>query len=86
VDTDGDTQPDVLDCPEGYTSWLTEDMDDDGDGTPDVLEGVEVDDNDTNLNALLLVLASLVVVVLLFFARLRRGGPGDLASLDQRHL
>ena len=39
IDTDGDTQPDVLDCPEGYTSWLTEDMDDDGDGTPDVLEG-----------------------------------------------
>jgi len=86
VDTDGDTQPDVLDCPPGYSSWLTEDMDDDGDGTPDVLEGVEVSDNDTNLNALLLVLASLVVLVLLFFARLRRGGPGDLASLDQRHL
>ena len=37
-DTDGDTQPDVLDCPPGQTSWLTEDMDDDGDGVPDVLE------------------------------------------------
>lgn len=86
VDTDGDTQPDVLDCPEGYTSWLTEDMDDDGDGTPDVLEGVEANDADVNVNALMVVLALSVVVVFLFFARLRRGGPGDLTGLDQKHL
>ena len=86
IDTDGDTQPDVLDCPPGQTSWLTEDMDDDGDGVPDVLEGVEADDNDLNINALLVVLALLVIVVLLFFARLRRGGPGDLSGLDQRHM
>ena len=86
LDTDGDTQPDVLDCPPGYTSWLTEDMDDDGDGIPDVLEGVTVDEDDTNLNALLVVLTLLVVVVLLFFVRLRQGGPGDLSGLDQRHL
>ena len=86
IDTDGDTQPDVLDCPDGFTSWLTEDMDDDGDGTPDVLEGVETSDGDVNLNALLLIGAVFVVVLLLFIARLRRGGPGDLASLDQRHL
>jgi hypothetical protein len=86
VDTDGDTQPDTLECPPGYSSWLTEDMDDDGDGVPDVLEGVTTDDEDLNINALLVVLALLVVVVLLFFARLRRGGPGDLAGLDQRHL
>ena len=86
VDTDGDTQPDVLDCPPGYTSWLTEDMDDDGDGIPDMLEGTSVEDDDTNLNALLVVLALLVIVVVLFFARLRRGGPGDLTGLDQRHM
>ena len=86
VDTDGDTQPDVLDCPEGYTSWLTEDMDDDGDGTPDVLEGSESGDADVNVNALMVVIALFVVVALLFFARLRRGGPGDLTSLDQQHL
>ena len=61
-------------------------MDDDGDGTPDVLEGVETSDGDVNLNALLLIGAVFVVVLLLFIARLRRGGPGDLASLDQRHL
>ena len=61
-------------------------MDDDGDGTPDVLEGVETSDGDVNLNALLLIGAVFVVVLLLFIARLRRVGPGDLASLDQRHL
>ena len=76
----------MLECPPGYSSWLTEDMDDDGDGVPDVLEGVTTDDEDLNVNALLVVLALLVVVVLLFFARLRRGGPGDLTGLDQRHL
>ena len=86
VDTDGDTQPDVLDCPDGYTSWLTEDMDDDGDGTPDVLEGVEASDDDVNVNALMVVIALSAVVILLFFARLRRGGPGDLTALDQKHL
>jgi len=32
------------------------------------------------------VLALSVVVVFLFFARLRRGGPGDLTDLDQKHL
>ena len=86
IDTDGDTQPDVLDCPEGYTSWLTEDMDDDGDGTPDVLEGVETNDADVNVNALMVIMAIFVVVILLFIARLRRGGPGDLTALDQQHL
>lgn len=86
IDTDGDTQPDVLNCPEGFTSWLTEDMDDDGDGTPDVLEGADTGEADVNVNALMVVIALFVVVALLFFARLRRGGPGDLTSLDQQHL
>ena len=86
LDTDGDTQPDVIDCPEGYTTWLTEDMDDDGNGIPDELEGQQVNDDDLDINALMVVLTLLVVVVCIFFARLRRGGPGDLTSLDQRHL
>lgn len=76
----------MLACPPGYTSWLTEDMDDDGDGIPDMLEGTIMEDDDMNLNALLVVLALLVIVVMLFFARLRRGGPGDLTGLDQRHM
>ena len=61
-------------------------MDDDGDGTPDVLEGTESQDADVNVNALLVVVALFVIVALLFFARLRRGGPGDLTGLDQQHL
>ena len=61
-------------------------MDDDGDGTPDVLEGVESNDGDVNVNGLMVVFALFVVIALLFFARLRRGGPGDLTSLDQKHL
>ena len=61
-------------------------MDDDGDGTPDVLEGSESGDADVNVNALMVVISLFVVVALLFFARLRRGGPGDLTSLDQQHL
>ena len=39
LDTDGDGQPDDLQCPLGVTTWLTEDPDDDGDGIPDVSEG-----------------------------------------------
>jgi hypothetical protein len=47
---------------------------------------VESNDGDVNVNGLMVVLALFVVIGLLFFARLRRGGPGDLTSLDQKHL
>ena len=81
IDTDGDTQPDDLDCPDGYTSWLTEDMDDDGDGTPDVLEGVESNDDDVNVNGLMVVLALFLVCrfALLCTPTTRRTGRFDLA-------
>ena len=36
-DTDGDRQPDELNCPDGTTTDLFEDQDDDGDGIPDTL-------------------------------------------------
>ena len=49
-------------------------MDDDGDGTPDVLEGVDASDGDVNLNALLLIGAFFVVVLLLFIARFVAAG------------
>ena len=51
-----------------------------------MLEGTETNDADVDVNGLMVVLALFVVVALLFFARLRRGGPGDLTSLDQQHL
>ena len=85
-DTDGDTQPDVLNCPEGFTSWLTEDQDDDGNGVPDDAEGEATSSGSTNLNALMVVVVGLLVVVGLFFMRLRGGGSGGLLTLDERHL
>lgn len=86
LDTDGDTQPDDINCPEGVTTWLTVDMDDDGDGIPDSLEGVKADSGDDNINAIMLVVTLFVVVVLLFVARLRKGGPGEFTPLDETHL
>lgn len=85
-DTDGDTQPDVLDCPEGYTSWLTEDQDDDGNGVADDAEGDSTGSSTTNLNALMVVVIGLLVVASLFFVRLRNGGPGGSLTIDDRHL
>ena len=85
-DTDGDTQPDVLDCPEGVTSWLTEDQDDDGDGVPDGTEGVSGDGESNDVNALVVVLVLVVVAVGLFFMRLRGGSGGTPLTLDERHL
>jgi len=86
LDTDGDTQPDDLNCPEGVTSWLTVDMDDDGDGIPDSLEGVEADSGNDNINAIMLVVTLFGIAVLMFFARLRKGGPGEFTSIDETHL
>ena len=86
LDTDGDTQPDDLNCPEGVSTWLTVDMDDDGDGIPDSLEGVETDSGNDNINAIMVVVTLFFVAVLLFIARLRKGGPGEFASIDETHL
>ena len=75
-DTDGDGQPDSLNCPEGVSTDLFEDQDDDGDGTPDILEG----DSDSSsgefnsLTAILLVVG--IIVVLSFLSRLRKGSQG----------
>ncbi|MAJ01992.1 MAG: hypothetical protein CMA10_06285 [Euryarchaeota archaeon] len=86
LDTDGDTQPDDINCPEGMTTWLTVDMDDDGDGIPDTLEGVKSGSGDDNLNAIMVVLTLFVVIVLMFIVRLRKGGPGEFTPLDETHL
>ena len=85
-DTDGDTQPDVLDCPDGITSWLTEDQDDDGDGVPDGTEGVSGDGASNDVNALMVVLVLIIVAIGLFFMRLRGGAGGAPLTLDERHL
>ena len=87
LDTDRDTQPDDINCPEGMTTWLTVDMDDDGDGIPDTLEGVDVSSGNDNLNAIVVVVTLFILAVLIFIVRLRKGGPGENAkSWDEIHL
>ena len=76
----------MLDCPDGITSWLTEDQDDDGDGVPDGTEGVSSEGGSNDMNALVVVLVLVVVAVGLFFMRLRGGSGGAPLTLDERHL
>ena len=72
-DTDGDRQPDELNCPDGLTSDLFEDQDDDGDGIPDTLEG-STSNSDGSFNSVTLILLVLgVIVVVLFLRRTRQG-------------
>ena len=72
-DTDGDGQPDNLNCPEGVTSDLFEDQDDDGDGIPDTLEGSS-NNSDNSFNSLTLILLIVgIIVVVLFLRRTRQG-------------
>ena len=72
-DTDGDGQPDNINCPEGSMTNLFEDQDDDGDGIPDTLEGVSDGSNgEFDLFTLILIIIGLGVVVL-FVLRSRQG-------------
>ena len=72
-DTDGDGQPDNINCPEGLMTNLFEDQDDDGDGIPDTLEGVSDGSNEEfDLFTLILIIIGLGVVVL-FVLRSRQG-------------
>ena len=63
LDTDGDGQPDNLNCPPGITTWLTVDSDDDGDGIPDELESSESKEADEEGGSVLII-----VFVFLFLA------------------
>lgn len=88
-DTDGDGQPDTLDCPEGETTLLTEDDDDDGNGIPDILESQDNDQSDDDLNLTLLAAILLIVLVALLLMRARKGDGSaaetlDLSSLQKR--
>ena len=86
ADTDGDGQPDTVNCPEGMTTWLFADQDDDNDGIPDVLEGETVDDNDDFSTGTLLLIALIGAALVLFVLRMRKGGGGDLGEVNLRHL
>ena len=72
-DTDGDRQPDNLNCPEGVTSDLFEDQDDDGDGIPDTLEG-STSSSEGSFNSVTLILLVIgIIVVVVFLRRTRQG-------------
>ena len=72
-DTDGDRQPDNLNCPDGVTSNLFEDQDDDDDGIPDTLEG-SFSNPETSFNSLTMILLVVgIIVILLFLRRTRKG-------------
>ena len=72
-DTDGDGQPDELNCPDGFVSELFEDQDDDGDGIPDSLEGSFDQDGGQFDSVTLILLVICAAAVILFIMRSRKG-------------
>ena len=86
IDTDGDGQPDDVNCPDGMTTWLFADQDDDNDGIPDTMEGTTVEDTDDFETGTLLLIALIAVAVVLFLVRMRKGGGDDLGEIDLTHL
>ena len=72
-DTDGDGQPDELNCPDGFVSELFEDQDDDGDGIPDSLEGSFGQDGGQFDSVTLILLVICAAAVTLFIMRSRKG-------------
>ena len=86
IDTDEDGQPDRIDCPPGSSTMLFEDQDDDGDGTPDELEGTTLKDSEDNSTPMIFIGAILLLVLIVFFIRIRGGGPKSLGEIDERML
>tara|TARA_B100001121_G_scaffold308811_1_gene333827 strand:- start:943 stop:5595 length:4653 start_codon:yes stop_codon:yes gene_type:complete len=86
LDTDEDGQPDRIECPPGFTTSLFEDQDDDGDGTPDELEGSSMGNSEDNSTPIIFLGAILILVLIIFFIRIRGGGPKSLGEIDERML
>jgi hypothetical protein len=86
IDTDGDGQPDDVNCPDGMTTWLFADQDDDNDGIPDTMEGTPVEDTGDFETGTLLLIALIAAAVVLFLVRMRNGGGDDLGEIDLTHL
>ena len=84
-DSDNDGLPNNINCPEGKTTYLTEDQDDDNDGVLDVLEGVSSDSSGDFSTGTLLLIVLIIAGIIIFMTRMNRGG-GELGSIDERHL
>jgi LPXTG-motif cell wall-anchored protein len=61
MDTDGDGQPDEIQCPIGTTTWLVEDPDDDGDGIPDILESNNEETSSSSNSTLVLIVIFILI-------------------------
>ncbi|MGB1659205.1 MAG: hypothetical protein ACPHHS_01780 [Candidatus Poseidoniaceae archaeon] len=86
IDTDEDGQPDRIQCPPGASTLLFEDQDDDGDGVPDELEGTSLGESEDSTTPLILIGSILIAVLIIFFVRVRGGGPKSLGEIDERML
>ena len=60
--------------------------DSDGDGIPDELEGTSLGDSEDSTTPLILIGSILVLVLIVFFIRIRGGGPKSLGEIDERML
>ena len=74
MDTDGDGQPDNVQCPLGVTTWLTEDPDDDGDGIPDVSEGAGSGDDSEDSSPIGTIIFVIIFILAAAFMLMRRNG------------
>ena len=74
LDTDGDGQPDNVQCPLGVTTWLTEDPDDDGDGIPDVSEGAGSGDDSEDSSPIGTIIFVIIFILAAAFMLMRRNG------------
>ena len=62
------------------------DDDDDGDGTPDELEGTSLGESEDNATPLILIGSIVILLLVVFFIRVRGGGPKTLGEIDERML
>ena len=74
LDSDGDGQPDTVQCPLGVTTWLTEDPDDDGDGIPDVAEGAGSGEDSEDNSTIGTIIFVVIFILAAAFILMRRNG------------
>ncbi|HII24342.1 MAG TPA: hypothetical protein HA313_01130, partial [Candidatus Poseidoniaceae archaeon] len=56
------------------------------DGIPDELEGSSLSESGENSTVLIFIGSILVLILIIFFVRVRGGGPKSLGEIDERLL